>query len=1043
MNLSELFIKRPVMTILVMLTITFFGILSYLALPVSSLPDVDFPTIEVSVSYPGADPKTIADTVVVPLEQQFTSIPSIQTISSTSYTGSATIVLQFTLDRSIDLASTDVQAAITAANPQLPKDLPYAPTYSKVNPTATPVLFLLVASPTLSFSDLYVYGYNVIAQRLSMVEGVAQVQTFGQAYAARLRVDPQKMAAWNIGINEVGNVIKQENVYLPVGVLYGEKNEMTLDVNGQMFKASEYNDVIIKNDQGAITRFRDIGYAIDSVQNDKFFVRYYTKDTDELLVGMAIRKQPNANTIKVINDVKSLLPQLELSLPGAVKLVTIYDQSEYINESVADVEMTFCIALLLVIIVIFVYLGKYIDTLIPALAIPISVVGTFIAMKFLGFTVDILSLLAITLSVGFLVDDAIVVLENVVRHIEMGVAPFQAALDGSKEISFTILSMTLSLGSVFIPLLFMGGIVGRILHEFAMTILVAILMSGFVSLTLTPLLCSRVLPPKSKEEKKTKLQRLSERLNQRILKIYAPSLEWALSHTKTVFGFGLFCIGVSIALFIKLPKDFIPGEDMGFIEVFTQMADGTSPFELGRVQAQLGHIFRNDPYVDKTVTIGPNSQDNQGIAYLRLVDIHERPSIIEVCKELNEKTKNIPGVQMFYKPLPLINLQVGTQTSKGDYQYAMIGLDEDKLFKYAQIMQAKIKAIKGITNVTSDLDITQPQLNIRIDRDKASLYNITATQIENALNLALADSNLSPINTPQNQYYAIMEFTPEFYSRPDKLHQLWITSSTGDSVPLTAISSMEEGLGPLTVNHLDALPSATISFNSELPLNIALQEIQGIAKDLLPPEISGHVQGSASIFKQSFADLNFLLLITFFVIYVILGILYEDFFPPLTVMSTLAPAAMGGLLTLLLFGETLSLYAFIGVIMLLGIVMKNGIIMIDFANERRTLEGKTPRDAIFQACMIRCRPILMTTFSALMGAVPIALGVGGMTAQSRKPVGMVIVGGLIVSQLLTLYLTPVTYIYVEKLHAYLKKITSRKSTDGDEKPKTLGTDGAG
>ena len=1028
MNISEVFIRRPVMTILVMVAIAFFGILTYTILPVSDMPDVDFPTIEVSVSYPGADPMTIADTVVVPLEQQFTSIPGIQTISSTSFTGSATIVLQFVLDRSIDLAATDVQAAITAANPQLPKDLPYAPTFSKVNPTSTPIFILLLASKTLRFSDLHVYGYNLIAQRLSMVEGVAQVQTFGQPYAARLRVDPQKLAARGIGIDDVGALIQQENVYLPVGVLYGEKGEYTIDVNGQMYQASEYNDVIIKNDNGSITRFRDIGYAMDSVQDDKFYVRYFTADTDELIVGMGIRKQPGANTLKVIKNIKSLLPELENSLPGSVRLIDIYDQSEYINESINDVQLTFLIALFLVVSVIFLYLGKFIDTFIPSVSIPMSVVGTFIVMHYFNFTIDILSLLAITLAIGFLVDDAIVVLENIARHIEMGVPPFKAALDGSKEISFTILSMTLSLGSVFIPLLFMQGIIGRILHEFAVTILITILMSGFVSLTLTPLLCSRILPPKTAAEKKHKLQLFSEAFNRRILKIYAPSLEWAITHRLTVFCSGLVFIVVTIFLFVKLPKDFIPNDDMGFVEVFTQMADGTSPFLLGKVQEQLGNIYRHDPNIKQIVTLGPIEQDNQGISYLRLVPIEDRPPINEVCRLLNEKTKNIPGVQLFYKPLPLINLQVGTQTSKGNYQYSMISIDAGKLFKYAQIMIDKLKAVPGIANVTSDMDIGQPQLKITIQRDKASLYNITAWQIENALNLALANSNLSPINTPQNQYYAIMEFLPEFYSQPDKLRQLWLRSSTGDLVPLSSITNMEETIGPLTVNHLNGLTSATISFNLQnLPLNIALQKIHDIERDTLPPDVSGNIQGAASIFKQSFANLGFLFLITFFVIYTILGILYEDFFSPLTVMSTLAPAAMGGLLTLLVFGETLSLYAFVGVIMLLGIVMKNGIIMIDFAHEYRIRENKSPHEAIFHACQVRCRPILMTTFSALMGAVPIAIGIGGMTAQSRRPVGMVIIGGLIVSQILTLYLTPVTYLYVEKFNSWAKKMFSKGS----------------
>lgn len=1031
MNISGVFIRRKVMTILVMLTIGFFGVLSYQALAVSDLPDVDYPTIEVNISYPGASPETIANNVVVPLEQQFTTISGIQSISSTSYTGSANIVLQFVLSKNIDLAAPDVQAAINAANPQLPQDLPYAPTYQKVNPTATPIIFLVLRSNTMTLGQLYDYAHSVVGERLSIVNGVSQVQTYGQPYAVRVQVDPQKLAARGIGIDQIGQSIQDANVYLPVGTLFSEKKEYTIDVDGQIYEGDKYNPLIMKAEEnGAIVRLRDVGKAFDSLQNDKIYVKFFQGDISEEMVGLGIQKQPGANTLSVIEDIKILLPKLQKELPGSLQMYTIYDQSEYILESVADVKLTLLLAMALVVIVIFFYLGKFIDTIIPAIAIPMSILGTFIIMYYMKFTVDILSLLAITLSIGFLVDDAIVVLENIVRHVEMGESPIEAALNGSKEIGLTILSMTLCLCSVFIPLIFMEGIIGRILHEFAVTIVSTVMISGIISLTLTPLLCSRFIPPKNKEVKKSKVELLSEKFNHFMLSRYKPSLEWALKHRKTLFLAGFACFGLTLFLAIKLPKDFIPGDDIGFVQGFTITSDGTSPFQVASDQEVLAKIAAKNPNVESVVAIGANPQDNQGIMFLRLKDIKEREPIGKVIPELMKSMNSIPGVQVFLKPMPLINLQVGTTSSKAEYQYTMQSLDEDVLYKYAPIMEEKMKSLPGFASVNSDLDITQPQLSIEILRDKASMLGITAQQIENSLSLAFADINLSPINEPSNQYYVIMEVLPKFYRDPSMLSQLWLTSNlNGKLVPLSSVVKMKETIGPLTINHLDGLPSATVSFDiKNIPLETGLAQLEKLAQDTLPPNVTGTVQGSANVFKQSFANLSYLLLIMFFIIYVILGILYENFFPPITVMSTLPPAALGGLLSLIICKDALSLYAVVGLIMLLGIVMKNGIIMIDFANERR-LEGKSIHDAIYEACLIRFRPILMTTFAALMGAVPIALGVGGMAAASRKPLGVVIVGGLIISQILTLYLTPVTYTYVETLREKAHNFRMRKKKE--------------
>lgn len=1011
------------MTILVMITVAFFGVLSYMALPVSALPDVEYPTITVNVDWPGADPETVANNVVVPLEQQFTTIEGIQTISSTSYTGSATIVLEFNLDRNIDLAAPDVQASINAANPQLPKDLPYAPTYTKTNPTSTPVVYFAVTSPTMTRGDLYSYAYTVLAQRLSIIDGVSQVQTYGYPYAVRLRVDPQKCAAKGIGIDEVGEAIRQANVYIPVGTLFGDKREYTIDVNGQLIPAALYDPVIIKNDNGSIVRFRDIGHAIDSVQNDKIWGQYLDQDLNAPAVVIAVRKTPGANTLNLIDTINELLPSLTAQIPASIKVIRLFDQSDFIWESVHDVQFTLVMALILVVVVIFFYLGTVRDTIIPVVTIPLSVLGAFIVMLWLKFTIDVLSLLAITLAIGYLVDDAIVVLENIVRHIEHGEKPFTAALNGSKEISFTILSMTLCLCTIFIPLVFMGGLIGRILHEFAMTIVCTVFISGMISLSLTPLMCSRFIPAHVEGKKKNWIERTSDGLNNFLLAKYRPSLEWALSHRKTVLMGGIGSLALSIFLLIQLPKDFLPPDDLGLVEAYIQSVDGTSPFETKEYTDTLAAILVNDPNVSNLISVAAYPQDNEGVMYIHTKPSNQRLPLEPLLKHLQPIVNQIPGCQVFLKPLPLINLQVGTTDSKGDYQYTMQSLGIDDLYKYGQIMEDKMKTLKSITAVVSDLDIQQPQAQIEILRDRASQYKITANQIENVLNLAYATSNLSPINTPSYQYYAIMETFPHFYRNPTDLNQIWFQNTDNEMVPFSAICKVTENLGPLTVNHIDGLPSATISFNlaSGAPLGNALKDITDLAKQILPDTVTGSIQGSANIFKESFANLKFLMILSMFIVYVILGILYENFFPPITVMSTLPPAAMGGLLSLVLFGQTLSLYAVVGMIMLLGIVMKNGIIMIDFANESRQHKGMNIHDAIYHACEVRMRPILMTTFAAMMGAVPIALAVGGATAKSRQSLGIVIVGGLIISQVMTLYLTPVIYTYVEGIHARLTR----------------------
>jgi HAE1 family hydrophobic/amphiphilic exporter-1 len=1026
--ISHLFIKRPVMTTLVMIAILFFGIVAYKQIPVSDLPNVNYPAITVSVEYPGASPSTVANNVVSPLERQFLAIEGVLSIASTSSTGGATIVLQFVLDKTIEMASIDVQNAINTAGPDLPQNLPYAPTYEKTNPSQSPILYFAVASDTMPLYELYGYAYTFIGERLSTISGVAQVVGYGSPFAVRVQVNPQKLAAKQIGIDEVASAIKNANVNIPTGTLFGKTGEFTLDVDGQLNHAELYNSIIIKNDTGNVVRIRDVGKAIDSTNDDKEYIRYFSSDTDKACMVLGVVAQPGVNSMKVISEVNRILPKLEASLPGSVKLYRVYDKALFIQEAVRDVELTLCVAFLLVVFVIFFYLGKPMNTLIPAIALPIIIIGTFAVMYLLGYTVDILSLLAITLSIGFLVDDAIVVLENIVRHVELGVPPHEAALQGSKEIGFTILSMTLSLSSAFIPLLFMDGVIGKLFHEFAVVIVTAVLISGFISLTLTPMLCSILVRPHHSGSKKTFMERFSEKFNLVLVTFYEKTLAVVLRHPKLMLTTGVFSVVMTVVLFKFLPTDFLPSDDIGFIVVHTQAATGTSPFQMMKYQDELTRMVKDHPAIDSILSFGALPDDNKGQLFIRLKPYKDRPPIQDIIQELRTTLQKIAGVQTYVKPLPLIDLQVSTTDIKSPYQYTLQSLDPDLLYQSTEKLVHQMKTLPGILDVSTDLEIKQPQLNIEILRDKASALNVSAADIENALSYAFAATNLSPINDPEYQYYAILEVEPKYYSDPSLLSQLYIRSSTNQLIPLTAATRQVQTVGPLSINRLDGLPAVNIFFDvGTNALGPALSKIEALARKTLPAAVTGEVQGTADVFKASFANLNLLLLITFFVIYIILGILYENFLHPITVMSTLPPAALGGLLTLFIFNYPLSLYAFVGLILLLGIVMKNGIILIDFANDG-IQTGKTPLEAIQHACHARFRPILMTTFSALMGAVPIAIGMGGMTAQSRIPLGLVIIGGLIVSQILTLYLTPVLYLYLEKLREKFHQRKIKKET---------------
>jgi HAE1 family hydrophobic/amphiphilic exporter-1 len=762
MNLSEIFIRRPVMTALVMISILFFGVLALRTLPVSDLPNFDAPTIQVKASYPGANPETMANNVVVPLEKKFLTIDGIKSIASTSSTGSASLVLQFYLDKSIDTAASDVQAAISQAGPQLPQDLPYSPTYAKVNPSAAPVLFLSVTSSTMQIADLYDYADTVIGQRLNTVDGVAQVVIYGSPFAVRVQIDPNKLAAKQIGIDEVGEAIKSQNVNLPIGTLYGDKTKYNLNASGQLFHASGYDNIIIKNENGNIVRLSDVGRALDSTYDDKYYLQYSGDGISSAAVVVAIQTQAGANALTVINGIHELLPKLEKSLPGSVSIHPLFDKGEYIQEAVNDVELTLIIAIALVVLVIFIYLGKAIDTIIPAVALPICIFGTFSAMFLLGYSIDILSLLAITLSIGFLIDDAIVVLENIARHVEAGEPPLQAALKGSKEISLTVVSMTLCLASVFIPMLFMTGVMGRIFSEFAYVIFLAVIISGFISLSLTPMLCSRFIAPHSEEKKRGGIERFSIALNRRLLSTYETSLNWILVRKPLMLGIGIGSVVLTLLIFQALPKSFLPSEDIGFIQGFTQAPDNTSPFQMNRYQETITSIIQKKPYTDSIISIGALPNDNQGLFFLRLKPLGQRPAMDQIIKDLYRELYSYPGAQTFVRGYPLINLEIGTQTSQGDYQYMLQSIRQDELFTSAGNLIQKMKTLPGFTQVSSDLHISQPQMNVEILRDRASVLDVDSRAIENALSLAFGGLNLSPINDPNNQYYVVMELEPKY-----------------------------------------------------------------------------------------------------------------------------------------------------------------------------------------------------------------------------------------------------------------------------------------
>ena len=1029
MSISELFIKRPIMTTLVMMGILLFGIMAYRLLPVSDLPNVDFPTITVSASLPGASPETMASAVATPLEKQFSTIAGVDQMTSTSNLGNTSITLQFTLDRDIDAAAQDVNAAISKTLRLLPSGI-LPPSYQKVNPADSPIVYYAMSSKTLSLSALDEYAETFIAQRLSTVDGVAQVQVYGAAkYAVRVQLDPKALATRGIGIDEVADGIAASNVNLPTGILWGPHRAYTVEANGQLQNAAEFRPMVIAYRNGAPVRLQDVGQVLDDVQDNKSAAWYNGSRS----IILAIQRQPGTNTVAVASRVRNVMANLRQQLPASVDLRLRYDRSDSIRASLNDVRFTLLLTLCLVVLVIFLFLRNLSATVIPSLALPFSLVGTFAVMYQLGYSLDNLSMMALTLCVGFVVDDAIVMLENIVRHMEHGKPAMQAAYEGAREVGFTILSMTLSLAAVFLPVLFMGGIIGRLFHEFAVTIGAAILVSGVVSLTLTPMLCSRFLRP-PREAQHGSLYQASERVYQAVLGWYERTLRWVMRHRGAALATSGVIFVATLFLFVIVPKGFLPSEDNSQIFGITETLQGTSYDDMVQHQLQVMAVLQQDPNVDGTMSFLGGGTINQGRVFMQLKPRSQRKlSVDQLIRSFSGKLAGIPGIQVFLQNPPPI--RIGGRLSKSLYQFTLQSPDMTALYESSKTLEGRLRALPGLLNVTSDLQIANPQASVVINRDRAAALGVTAEQVETALYDAYGSGQVSTIYTPTNQYWVVMELLPDYQRDLSALSLLYVRSKTGPLVPLASLADISSSVGPLTVNHSGQLPSVTISFDLQpgVSLGTAVAQVQRTAAQVLPSGVTTSFGGTAQAFQSSQGGLLFLLLLAVLVIYLVLGILYESFIHPLTILSALPFAGFGALATLLLFRVELSVYAFVGIIMLVGLVKKNGIMMIDFALEAQRVEGKSPQAAILEACSIRFRPIMMTTMAALMGTLPIALGVGA-GSESRRPLGIAVVGGLAFSQFITLYVTPVIYLYLDQFQSWLGRSAVGRAAAGGRAP---------
>ena len=1035
MNPSRPFIQHSVMTFIISITVMILGIFTYFKMPVSDLPNTEFPAILVSASYPGATPKTMESSVTIPLEKQLMMCEGLKAIASTSKTGSCSVVLEFELSRSIDFAAQDVLSALNRAAGDLPTDLPTSPTYSKVNPTEMPILFMHLTSDNMKQTAIFDFADDVISRRISMVGGVSQVDTYGSPFAVRVQLNPKLLAARNLSYQDVLNTIQSGNTNKPTGALWGQEEAFNIVSHGQIFNGEGYGDLVIrKNDAFGLLKIKDVGHAKDSAKNDEISIDLIENGKAQHTVFMSVQKQPGENTIAVTDHVLQAIDSIHKELPGGLKLTPYFTKAKWILEAVDDVKLTLFIAFILVICIVYLTLGKFTSTLVPLVTLPLSILGTFIFMYLLGYSIDVLSLFAITLSVGFLVDDTIIVVENIFRHIEMGQKPMDAAIEGSRQISLTVISTTLSLVAVFIPMFLMGGFLGRLFREFASVICIALFFSAFFSLSIGPLLCSRWMKPmsnKGSEEteqgednptpKLGMMERFSNAFGQWLTRIYRPSLDYALKFKFFVVLGGAVCFGLTLGVAYLIPKNFFPDDDLGIVSGITIFPERASPQKRIRVQREINTIISKNPHVDKIASVSGSSDSFPGaVLWPLLKPINDRPSGQEVINQLYASLNEVPGVQIAMTNFKLINLDVGTSQSQGDYSYALSSLNSDLLYKTAIALQEKMKHVPGLIHVSSDMHIDKPQAEIHIDRDKATALGISASDIEQSLGLAFAGAKSSQISTSSAQYDVIIEVEPNFYQAPQDLSSIYVGSSSGKSVPLSAFAAWDITQGAQSIQHINGIPAVTLYFSldSGITLGEGIERLEKAAQETIPPDVVGALQGTAAAFSESNIRLIIVLGAAIFVIYAILAILYGSFIHPLTPLSALPAASLGAFLTLMIFDEPFSIYAFVGTIMLIGIVMKNGIMMIEFARELMVKQNKEPYDAMMEAALTRLRPIIMTTISTIMGALPIAAGVGGAIAKTHRSLGLVIIGGLIISQLITLYLTPCAFIYLEKARAW-------------------------